>query len=73
MAGSLLAPIWEPFAALVPERPVVAPSHPLVRHRRVPDRVVAEHVVAALAHASGYERVASPGRSDRTIRGRVRE
>ena len=71
---SLLDPVWEQFAALLPERPAVAPSHPLGCHRRrVPDRVVFEHVVAALVHGSGYERVASPGCSDRTIRRRVRE
>jgi len=39
----------------------------------VPDRVVFEHVVAALVHGSGYERIASPGCSDRTIRRRLRE
>lgn len=71
---SLLEPVWAQFAALLPERPAVAPSHPLGRHRRrVPDRVVFEHVVAALVHGSGYERIASPGCSDRTIRRRVRE
>lgn len=71
---SLLEPVWAQFAALLPERPAVAPSHPLGRHRRrVPDRVVFEHVVAALVHGSGYERVATPGCSDRTIRRRVRE
>jgi IS5 family transposase len=70
----LLEPVWEQFAALVPERPAVAPSHPLGCHRpRVPDRVVFEHVVAALVHGSGYERIASPGCSDRTIRRRVKE
>jgi hypothetical protein len=69
-----LEPVWEQFAALVPERPVVAPSHPLGCHRpRVPDRLVFEHVVAALVHGSGYERIASPGCSDRTIRRRVKE
>ena len=30
--------------------------------------MVFEHVVAALVHGSGYERIASPGCSDRTIR-----
>lgn len=70
----LLEPIWEQFAALLPTHPAVAPSHPLGCHRpRVPDRVVFEHVVAALVHGSGYERIASPGCSDRTIRRRVRE
>ncbi len=32
-----------------------------------------EHVLAALVHGSGYERVASPGCSDRTIRRRLRD
>jgi transposase len=71
---SLLEPIWQEFAALLPSRPVVAPTHPLGCHRpRVPDRVVFEHVVAALVHGSGYERIASSGCSDRTIRRRLRE
>ena len=70
----LLEPLWGQFTALLPERPVVAPSHPLGCHRqRVPDRVVFEHVVAALVHGSGYERIAGPGCSDRTIRRRVQE
>ena len=74
MPVCLLEPVWEQFAALVPERPAVAPSHPLGCHRpRVPDRVVLEHVVAALVHGSGYERIASPGCSARTIRRRVKE
>ena len=68
----LIEPIWSQFVALLPERPVVAPTHPLGCHRRrVPDRVVFEHVVLSLVHGSGYERIASPGCSDRTIRRRV--
>jgi transposase len=64
--------VWHQFAALLPIRPVVAPTHPLGCHRpRVPDRVVFAHVVAALVHGSGYERIATPGCSDRTIRRRV--
>jgi hypothetical protein len=70
----LLRPLWEQFAALLPERPAVAPSHPLGRHRaRIADRVVFEHVIAALVHGSGYERIASSGCSDRTIRRRLHE
>jgi transposase len=41
--------------------------------RRIPDRLVFEHVVAALVHGSGYERIATEGGSDRTIRRRVHE
>jgi len=39
----------------------------------VPGRIVFEHVVAALVHGSGYERIATPGCSDRTIRRRLAE
>jgi hypothetical protein len=70
----LLEPLWVQFSALLPDVPVVAASHPLGCHRRrVPDRLVFEHVIAALVHGSGYERVASPGCSDRTIRRRLRQ
>ena len=37
----------------------------------MPDRVVFDHVIAALVHGSGYERIATPGCSDRTIRRRL--
>jgi hypothetical protein len=67
-------PLWDQFAALLPERPAVVATHPLGCHRaRVPDRVVFEHVIAALVHGSGYERIASAGCSDRTIRRRLHE
>jgi transposase len=73
MPVCLFEPVWEQFSVLLPDHPVVAPTHPLGCHRpRVPDRVVFEHVVAALVHGSGYERIATPGCSDRTIRRRVR-
>ena len=70
----LLEPIWVEFCALLGrERPAFDPSHPLGCHRRrIPDRVVFEHVVAALVHGSGYERIATPGCSDRTIRRRLK-
>ena len=72
MPVCLLEPIWEQFCVLVPSHPVVDPTHPLGCHRRrVPDRVVFDHVVAALVHGAGYERIASPGCSDRTIRRRL--
>jgi hypothetical protein len=70
----LLEPLWVQFSALLPERPAVSPTHPLGCHRRrIPDRVVFEHVIAALVHGSGYERIASPGCSDGTIRRRLKE
>jgi DDE family transposase len=71
----LLEPIWVEFRVLLgAERPPFDPAHPLGCHRRrVPDRVVFEHVVAALVHGSGYERIASAGCSDRTIRRRLKD
>lgn len=71
---SILEPIWDQFSVLLPAHPVVHPDHPLGCHRRrIPDRVVFDHVVAALVHGSGYERIASAACSDRTIRRRIRE
>ena len=71
----LLEPAWVEFCALSGgDRPQFHPGHPLGCHRRrVPGRVVFEHVVAALVHGSGYERIATPGCSDRTIRRRLAE
>lgn len=70
---SVIEPIWAQFSVLLPVHPVVAPTHPLGCHRRrVPDRVVFDHVIAALVHGSGYERIASATCSDRTIRRRLR-
>jgi hypothetical protein len=73
LPSCLLEPIWGEFAALLGERPEFDPAHPLGCHRRrIGDRVVFEHVIAALVHGSGYERIASPGCSDRTIRRRLK-
>jgi transposase len=56
----------------LPVHPEVDPTHPLGCHRRrIPDRTVFEHVSAALVYGAGYERIASPGCSARTIRRRV--
>src|SRR4051794_17017908 len=69
-----MEPLWGEVAAHLPVRPPYAPTHPLGCHRRrVPDRVIFEHVLQALVHGSGYERVASAGCSDATIRRRLRE
>jgi hypothetical protein len=73
----LLEPAWVEFRALLNEHrggepPEFAPGHPWGCHRRrVPDRVVSGHVINALVHGSGYERIATPGCSDRTIRRRL--
>jgi Transposase DDE domain len=76
LPASLIEPLWVEFAALIEsaDRPEFCPTHPWGCHRRrVPDRVVFDHVIAALVHGTGYERLASPGCSDRTIRRRLTE
>ncbi len=70
--SSLLEPVWVEFAALLPERPEFDPTHPLGCHRRrIPDRIVFEHLIDALVHGSGYERIATTACSDSTIRRRL--
>ena len=66
LPASLIEPLWVEFAALIgaAECPEFSPSHPWGCHRR-------DHVIAALVHGSGYERLATPGCSDRTIRRRL--
>src|SRR5437763_9198325 len=56
------------------ERPEFNSSDPLGCHRRrIPDRTVFEHLLDALVHGSGYERIATAACSDRTIRRRLSE
>lgn len=70
LPSCLLEPLWDQFAAVLPEH---VDNHPLGCHNPLtPDRTVFEHVIAALVHGSGYERIASPGCSDRTIRRRIK-
>lgn len=72
--SSLLEPVWVEFAALLPARGQFHPDHPLGCHRRrIPDRVVFEHIVAALVYGCGYERVASTACSEATIRRRLKQ
>ncbi|MFE2070142.1 IS5 family transposase [Streptomyces sp. NPDC059467] len=70
LPSCLLEPLWDQFAALLPEH---VDTHPLGCHNpRIPDRIVFERVIAALVHGSGYERIADRQCSDRTIRCRVK-
>jgi transposase len=70
----LLEPIWVEFAAAIgPEPPPFNPGYPLGCHRRrIGSRVVFEHIIDGLVHGSGYERIATAGCSDRTIRRRLK-
>jgi hypothetical protein len=71
---SLLVPVWVEFSAMIGEdRAGFDPGHPLGCHRHpIPPRVVFEHLIEALAHGSGYERIATAACSDRTIRRRLK-
>lgn len=72
--SSLLEPLWVEFATQPPQRGEFDPGHPLSCHRRrIPDRVVFEHLIAALVHGSGYERIATATCSDSTIRRRLKQ
>ena len=67
----LLEPLWDQFAALLPPRPVYAPSHPLGCHRqRIPDRIVFEKLLQVLRFGCSYEAIADSSCSATTIRGR---
>ena len=75
LPASLIEPLWVEFAVLIgsDQHPEFVPSHPWGCHRpRIPDRVVFDHLIAALVHGSGYERIATTGCSDRTLRRRLR-
>ena len=64
----LIEPIWQQFAALLPEREI---NHPLGCHRRrIPDRVVFEKLVQVLVFGCAYERIADGRCSATTLRDR---
>jgi transposase len=64
----IIEPIWEQFAALLPERKT---NHPLGCHRaRIPDRVVFEKLVQVLVFGCAYWRIADEECSATTLRRR---
>jgi Transposase DDE domain. len=66
-----MTPLWDQFAALLPERPVVDPLHPLGCHRpRVADRLVFEKLLQVLRFGCSYESIADSSCSATTIRNR---
>ena len=70
----LIDPLFAELEVLLGTEPEFSPTHPWGCHRRrIPHRVVFEHIVAAMVHGSGYELIASAGCSDRTIRRRLKE
>ncbi|MEU5393723.1 IS5/IS1182 family transposase, partial [Streptomyces tibetensis] len=45
----LTEPLWDQFAALLPQRPVYAPTHPLGCHRtRISDRIIFDKLLQLL-------------------------
>jgi transposase len=67
----LLEPLWDQFAALLPDRPVYHPAHPLGCHRRrIPDRIVFEKLVQVLRFGCSYDAIADSSCSATTIRDR---
>src|ERR687893_1168788 len=64
----LIEPIWQHFAALLPEREVF---HPLGCHRRrIPDRVIFEKLIQVLVFGCAYHRIADERCSATTLRER---
>jgi transposase len=68
LPSCVIEPLWDQFAALLPER---VDPHPLGCHRRrIPDRIVVDKLLCVLVFGSGYERIADTTCSDRTLRRR---
>jgi transposase len=71
---SWLEPLWDQFAALLPDRPVYDPAHPLGCHRpRIADRIVFEKLVQVLRFGCSYESIADCTCPATTIRDRRNE
>lgn len=67
----LTEPLWNQFAALVPERPDYDPVHPLGCHRRrISDRIVFDKLLQPLRFGCSYEGIADAACSASTIRNR---
>ena len=70
----LLEPLWDQFAALLPDRPVYHPSHPLGCHRRrIGDRVIFEKLIQVLRFGCSYVSIADCTCGATTIRERRNE
>ena len=64
-------PLWDQFAALLPARPAIDPTHPLGCHRpRVADRIVFDKLLQVLRFGWSYEGMADTTCSATTIRNR---
>lgn len=71
MLSWLTDALWDQFAALLPQRPEFAPTHPLGCHRRrISDRIVFDKLLQVLRFGCSYEAIADTTCSAGTIRGR---
>jgi transposase len=67
----LLEPLWDQFAALLPDRPVYAPSHPLGCHKpRIGNRIIFEKLIQVLRFGCSYASIADCTCGATTIRDR---
>ncbi|MGX4694958.1 IS5 family transposase [Streptomyces sp. JNUCC 63] len=67
----LTEPLWDQFAALLPERPEYHPDHPLGCHRRrISDRIVFDKMLQLLRFGCSYQAIADTTCSATTIRNR---
>jgi transposase len=67
----LLEPLWDQFAALLPDRPVYHPAHPLGCHKpRIADRIIFEKLIQVLRFGCSYVSIADCACGATTIRDR---
>ena len=70
----LLEPLWDQFAALLPDRPVYDPAHPLGCHQpRIADRIIFEKLIQVLRFGCSYASIADCTCGATTIRERRNE
>jgi transposase len=70
----LLEPLWDQFAALLPDRPVYDPAHPPgCRQPRISDRIIFEKLIQVLRFGCSYESIADCTCGATTIRERRNE
>jgi len=68
LPSSVIDPLWDQFAALIPVREV---SHPWGCHRpRIPDRVVFDKLIQVLVFGVAYAKIADATCSATTLRDR---
>jgi transposase len=71
LPSRLTDPLWDQFAALLPQQPAYAETHPLSCHcPRIKDRIIFDKLIQVLVFGCGYRKVADEACSATTIRAR---